>query len=102
VNILLKNNLEEIRGLCRKYGIDRLTLFGPATGPDLGAKAVDFLVHVEGLPPCEYSGIFTDFKQDMEDLLGRDTNLISAVSMKSPAMQESVNRNNEVLYESNQ
>jgi uncharacterized protein len=98
---LIKDNLEAIRALCREYGVVRLEVFGSVTTDafDLASSDVDFIVEY----PADYDfghwlKRYFEFKERLEDLLGRSVDLVMASAMLKPRFIESANETRRELY----
>jgi predicted nucleotidyltransferase len=75
---------EELRQLCRRFGVLRLDVFGSAArGEDFepATSDVDFLV--EFAAPEDGLARFLDFKQALEALLGRRVDLVDRKAIET-------------------
>jgi predicted nucleotidyltransferase len=89
-----------ISAICERYRINRLDVFGSAArGDDFkpASSDVDFLI--EFAPEVrtglnEYFGV----KAALEQLLGRDVDLVEAGAVRNPYVLASIIRNLEPLY----
>jgi predicted nucleotidyltransferase len=94
---------EEIGALCRRYGLERLEVFGSAaTGEfDEESSDVDFVVlfsdDVRRSPG--YADTYLGLAWDLEDLLGRDVDLVTEQSVSNPYFWTSVNDSRELVYD---
>lgn len=85
--------------LCRMYGVRRLAMFGSAVTDHFDPlhSDVDFLVEFDP----ETSGGFETyfgFKRELEELLGRDVDLVSPKSLRNPYFAAEVRRTEQELY----
>jgi uncharacterized protein len=101
MNPLIEQHREEIRALCREFGIARLELFGSAsTGAfDPDRSDVDFIVDY----PPDYDfgpwlARYFELKERLEALLGRPVDLIMAGAPRNPYVIESINETRQLLY----
>ncbi len=87
ISEILKGKREEILRIAAKYGARNMRLFGSvAKGLATEASDVDILVEMEsGRSLIDLVAI----KQDLEDLLGRQVHVITALSL-SPYMRDEV------------
>ena len=96
-------NREEIGALCRRYGVERLEVFGSAATEEFDEETsdVDFVVlfsdDVRRSPG--YADAYLDLAWDLEDLLGRDVDLVTERSIQNPYFRRSVDSSREVVYE---
>ena len=94
--------LEEIRALCREFGVARLELFGSAaTGEfDPDRSDVDFIVTYP--PDYDYgpwAARLQDLQSALEALLGRDVDLITGrAEIRNPYLRESIDESRRELY----
>lgn len=70
--------LEEIAGVCRKYGVSELAVFGSVLRDDFdpGRSDVDFLVRFENNDAGDWAHKFMDLKEELEALLGRRVDVV--------------------------
>ena len=73
---------EEVRALCRRFGVRRLALFGSAARDDFDPERsdLDFLYEFEAKPPGGYADAFFGLKESLESLFGRPVDLVAAES----------------------
>ncbi len=70
---------EELRELCRRFGVRRLDVFGSAASGDFdpARSDIDFLVEFDPDAPDGHSlSGFFDFKEALEALFGRSVDLV--------------------------
>lgn len=91
---------DEIAGLCRRYGVRRLELFGSAaTGAfDPLTSDVDFLVeYPDGYDYGLWLGRYFALKDDLRWLLGRPVDLVMSDAPNHPTFWASANQSREVI-----
>lgn len=97
---VIENNRTAILGLCDKYHVARLDVFGSATEDtfDPSHSDVDFLVefrHSESMDAVDqYFGLL----EDLEALFGRHVDLVCAKAMRNPYFIRSVNASRRPIY----
>jgi uncharacterized protein len=101
MNRVLAPHLDEVRALCRRFGVARLELFGSATTGtfDAARSDLDFLVHFD----ADSSGLFDRYfglKGSLEALYGRSVDLVTLGSLRNPYFIEAVNETRQLVYES--
>jgi predicted nucleotidyltransferase len=101
MHVLIEQKRDRIAGLCRRYGVLRLEVFGSAArGADFDPNTsdVDFLVSFDdaGGEPSFKKEI--DFAEALKTLLGRPVDLVNPTSIANPFILASVNRAREVVY----
>lgn len=97
---LIAGKLSEIEHLCRRHHVERLDLFGSATGErfDPESSDVDFLVRFLPLEGRAYPDAFFGLLQDLECLLGRPVDLVSAPRIENPYLRRSIEQSRETLF----
>jgi uncharacterized protein len=101
---LIKNNLETIRGLCKKHHVKSLYLIGSATSENgfNNDSDIDFLYRFrkEDIEEMEYADNFFDLLFELQDIVGRKVDLVAEEKMRNPYFIESINESKQMLYES--
>ena len=82
---LITQHLDEVRALCEKYRVKRLTLFGSAVQGTFDERSdLDFVVEFEWHPdPLERGRRWVELWEDLKDLFGRDIDLIVESTIKN-------------------
>lgn len=99
---LITDHLGEVRALCEKYRVKRLTLFGSAVKGtfDEETSDVDFLVEFFPEPdPIVAGRSHLRFWNELESLFERKVDLVAHGSIENPYVAASVRRNQVDLYE---
>jgi uncharacterized protein len=94
--------VEDVRVLCEKYGVKRLTLFGSAVmgSFDPATSDIDFLVELIPLgDPIAEGRAYLGLWNDLERLFGRRVDLVEAGSVVNPYVAMSIERSHRDLYE---
>ena len=84
---LVQDKVEEMGRICRTRGVERLDLFGSATGHGSGAEGndLDFVVSFERREPADLFDRYFGLKEDLEDLFGRGVDLVMAGAVEKNA-----------------
>jgi predicted nucleotidyltransferase len=97
----LENHRTNIADLCRRYGVQRLDVFGSAAtaetfNPDRSDLdlLVEFDAHPEMGPADQYFGLL----EELENLFQRMVDLVSVRGLRNRYFIASVNRTKQVLY----
>jgi predicted nucleotidyltransferase len=100
-NPIIADHLEEIRALCREYGVLRLEVFGSVCTPtfDPERSDVDFLVEY----PDDYDfGLWAsrveDFRVALATLLGREVDVVMTRAIRKTYFLQSAGETRELLY----
>lgn len=96
---IIEAQREEVHRLCRRFGVQRLDLFGSATGDtfDPQRSDIDFVVEfVPGVPDLftRYFGL----NEALAKVFGRKVDLVMAGAMVNPYFIDSVNRTRQPVY----
>ena len=93
---------EELRGLCRRFPVRRLDLFGSAARGDFDPECsdIEFLAefdreHPEALAFETYFGL----KEALEALLGRPVDLVEPSAVRNPYLKASIEGSREPVFE---
>ena len=85
--------------LCRRYGVVRLELFGPAaTDTDDAESDLDFLVAFRPLPEGSYADAYFGLMEDLEALFQRPIDLVVASAIRNRYFQQSIDQTKTLLY----
>ena len=98
---LIEQNRTAIADLCRKFKVQRLALFGSATGDkfDPARSDVDFLYTLQSVPSGHYADNFFGLATSLESLLGRRVDLVSERSIRNPYFREEIEETRQPLYD---
>ena len=98
---VIAEHLEEIRELCREYGVRRLDVFGSICTSEFDPERsdVDFLVeYPEDYDFGPWASRVEDFRVALATLLGREVDLIMTRSIRKKYFLQSVNETRVLLY----
>jgi uncharacterized protein len=97
----VEDRREEAAELCRRYGVERLDLFGSAAseGFEPGRSDLDFVVSFERREPPDLFDRYFGLKEDLESLFGREVDLVMEGALrKDRRFAESVEESRIPLY----
>lgn len=92
---------EELRELCRRFGVKRLDVFGSAARGadfDTARSDIDFLVEFEPLQPGAYVDAYFGLKEGLEQLFGRPVDLVTVASIRNRFFRRNVECTKALLY----
>lgn len=91
---------DDITALCQRVGVQRLDLFGSATGDDFDESSsdADFVVEFDAREGFDYFDAYFTLKECLEDMLGRRVDLVTRSSIKNPFFLERIEQTSEPLY----
>ena len=95
--------LGDIRGLCRKFGVDELAIFGSALGEEFDADSdLDFLVRFRSGAEKPWMGHFQELERELTRLLGREVDLVDRKAIEQSRnwiRRKAILESARVLYE---
>jgi uncharacterized protein len=97
---LIEKHRGELTSLCRKYGVERLGIFGSALRNDFDDKKsdLDFLVEYHDLTIADAADRYLGLLVDLEDLFNRSIDLVSYRAIRNPYFKEVVDKTQVQLY----
>jgi uncharacterized protein len=86
--------------LCRRYRVRSLFLFGSAARDDFDPRRsdVDLLVEFEVFPSGGYADAYFGLSEALEELFGRDVDLVALSAVRNPYMKADIERTRTLLY----
>lgn len=96
----LESKRDDIAGLCRKYGVVRMDVFGSALRDDFrdGESDVDLLADFGSMDPFELLDAYFDLLDELRALLGSKVDLVMSDAIKNRYIRAEVDRTKQVLY----
>ena len=98
---VIAERMGEIRDLCEKYRVKRLTLFGSAVKGTFDPKTsdVDFVVEFEWDPdPLERGRLWLELWDELKDLFGRNVDLLVNTTIRNPYLAQAIDAAHVDLY----
>ena len=98
---LLQANLQPLRELCERYGVEKLELFGSAARGefDPAHSDLDFIVQMTGRREPGYASRFCDFADALEVLYGRPVDLLTEMMIKNPYFKAEVQKDRTIVVD---
>jgi len=86
--------------LCVEYGVQRLELFGSATGDsfDPDRSDVDFLVVFEPTTPVEHADRYFELLAALQDLFSRGIDLVELGAIRNPYFMQGIQSSRMLIY----
>lgn len=74
----MESKRAELEAICRRHGVERLDLFGSATGEGFDPRSsdLDFLVSFVPRTPARLFDRYFGLEKDLEGLFGRKADLV--------------------------
>lgn len=96
---IISSNINSIKALCRKYNVKSMSVFGSVLTDRFNADSdVDILVSFDKSSILDYFTNFFDLKYALQDLFGRDVDLVEEETVKNVYFKNSVDSANVVIY----
>lgn len=96
---LLEKNIEQIKRLCQSNSVNALYVFGSITNANFTDQSdIDLVVDITDSDPLSYADKYFNLKFSMEDMLGRDVDLLESKAIKNPFLKEEVDRTKVLIY----
>lgn len=92
-------NMDELRRLCIMYNVEKMYLFGSVLTPSFNNRSdIDFLVKFKDIDLSNYFDNYMNFKSNLENLFGREVDLVEEQTLKNPILINSINKSKELVY----
>ena len=99
---LVAQKRQNLHELCRKFGVQRLHVFGSAAiGPfQEETSDLDFLVNfLDRQPNADYADRVLDFADPLERLFARPVDLVTEQSVRNPYFRRTLEASRQLIYE---
>lgn len=97
---IIDHNIIALIELCKRYRVKELFLFGSVLTDKFNSKSdIDLLVQFENIDLQEYFDNYMDFKESLENLLGRSVDLIENQAIRNPVFRRIIDREKRLVYE---
>jgi len=105
VSANIQDKAEAVAGICRRFGVARLELFGSACTAEFDPGRSDFDFLVEFLPGTDLgpwlSRLF-DLRTALSQLYGRGADLIMASALRDPWFRREAEKTRTIIYDASQ
>ncbi len=100
MSLFIDDHRAALGELCRRYRVRRLFLFGSAVREDFdpARSDVDLLVEFGPLPPGGYADAYFGLREALEELFGRDVDLVALSAVRNPYVKADIERTRALLY----
>jgi len=97
---VIDQHRSEIEGLCQRFGVARLEVFGSALGEDFdfGTSDIDFLVEFTDPSSPSYADDYFGLKEALEAVFDRRVDLITRPSVRNPYLLARIEATGELVY----
>ncbi|MBQ6038388.1 MAG: nucleotidyltransferase domain-containing protein [Bacteroidaceae bacterium] len=96
---LLDRNILQINNLCEKHQVDNLFVFGSILTDRFNDESdIDFVVDFKDIELSNYVNNYIDFKDSLQNLLGRKIDLLEDKAIKNPILRRNIDRTKLQIY----
>lgn len=97
---LIESRRSELRALCERHRVERLTLFGSALRDDFDAihSDLDFCVEFRPMVPHDHADSYFGLLEDLESLFARRVDLVEIGAVRNPYLRREIEAGQEILY----
>lgn len=100
MNLIIAKHQEAVAGICYRFKVARLEVFGSAAQGDFDEQRsdLDFLVEFGDVPPEERFGAFFGLQRALAELFGRPVDLVEAGAPRNPYFIRRMNESRSLVY----
>ena len=96
---LIENNIHKIIDLCKKHKVHKLFVFGSILTNRFNDKSdVDLVVDFYKKVVDDYFDFYFVLKYSLEELLGREIDLLEEQTIKNPYLKKNVDATKTLIY----
>ena len=96
---LIDNHIKSIVSLCERYKVNRLFVFGSVLTDRFNDESdIDLVVDFKKDEVEDYFDNYFDFKYSLQDLFGREVDLVEEQSIKNPYFRKSVDSTKQLIF----
>lgn len=96
---LIETNIQKIAALCKKYKVNKLFVFGSILTNRFNDNSdVDLVVSFNKAEVSDYFDNYFDFKYALEELFGREVDLLEEQTIKNPYLKKNVDATKALIY----
>ncbi len=96
---LIELNIQQIMALCKRYKVSKLFVFGSILTHRFNDESdIDLLVEFNKKDISDYFSNFFDFKYALEELLGRDIDLLEEQATQNQYLKSDIDSSKQLIY----
>lgn len=96
---LIENNIHKIITLCKKHKVNKLFVFGSILTNRFNDESdVDLVVDFNKVNLEDYADNYFDFKFSLENLLGREVDLLEDKAIRNPILRRNIDNSKRLVY----
>jgi predicted nucleotidyltransferase len=100
MSIFIDDKLQDIAAICKRYGIQRLFVFGSALREDFnpGESDIDLLAEFGPLDITRRFHVFLDAREAFKTIFQADVDLVMEGAVKNQIIANEINRTKKLVY----
>ena len=96
---LIDSHIKNIVSLCERYKVNKLFVFGSVLTDRFNDESdIDLVVDFKKDEVEDYFDNYFDFKYSLQDLFGREVDLVEEQSIKNPYFRKNVDSTKQLIY----
>jgi len=96
---LIEINIARIIELCKRYRVKSLYVFGSILTTRFSDNSdVDMEVDFNEMPLEEYVDNYLDLKEALENLFGRNVDLLESKAIQNPVLRDNISNSRRLVY----
>ena len=99
VNRIVTDRMDELKQLCKDYNVKSMYVFGSVCTEVFHENSdIDFLIAFENLSIEQYTDNYFDLHYKLQDLFGRNIDLLTDQSLSNPYFIKSLEQTKHLIY----
>ena len=100
MNTVIENHRSQLAEVCRRFGVERLDVFGSASRDDFDPQRsdVDFIVRFREPERPGYADRYLGLAEGLEHVLGRSVDLLTERSLRNPLFVRQIGADRVLVY----
>ena len=100
MNRIISERIEDLKNLCDTYNVKSMYVFGSVCTDNFNDQSdIDFLITFDSIPLDQYAENYFDLHYKLEDLFGRNIDLLTDRSLSNPYFIKSLEQTKQLIYE---
>ncbi len=96
---IIENHKSQIKKLCKQYRVKSFSAFGSVTRKDFNIHSdIDFVVDFNEDDPFQYTDLYFQFKESLQNLFKRDIDLIEERAIKNKFFRKELDETKIPIY----
>jgi len=97
---LIERNINKLTILCKQHKVKELYIFGSILKQGFNDSSdIDCLVQFEKIDILDYFDNYMDFKEKLENLFGREIDLLENQAIRNPIFRKVLDRDKRLVYD---